>query len=228
MGELIDIGSARALVADQALWPRVRDFLWNFAPQIHPSWIDELETQDDTAGSLAARLMSSPRVRRYVLDLLDVKPCFHAFPKDDFSRLLLLDGTTLESLVKWIGALACVDTLRGVTDGASVRALKAVLPGIYPEVFGYAAYFKPDSEGPKGGSRQVEAGLVVSAGWHVLHSSLSHLPEGLLRRLSLKLPKAIQTSDACQETSNLPSFDFRLISKLLKLKFPEAYALCCS
>ena len=40
MDSLIDIAAARSLVADAALWPRVRDFLWDFAPSIHPSWLE--------------------------------------------------------------------------------------------------------------------------------------------------------------------------------------------
>ena len=35
----ISIDDARALVADEALWPRMRDFLWDFTPQIHASWL---------------------------------------------------------------------------------------------------------------------------------------------------------------------------------------------
>ena len=44
MDSLIDIAAARSLVADAALWPRVRDFLWDFAPSIHPSWLEEVES----------------------------------------------------------------------------------------------------------------------------------------------------------------------------------------
>ena len=40
---MIDIGAARALVADTVLWPRVRDFLWDFAPQVHPNWLEGLK-----------------------------------------------------------------------------------------------------------------------------------------------------------------------------------------
>ena len=38
----ITMDEARDLVADQALWPRVRDFLWDFVPSIHPTWLDGL------------------------------------------------------------------------------------------------------------------------------------------------------------------------------------------
>ena len=84
---------------------------------------------------------SSPRVKRYVLSSLGVEPCFHRFPKEDGSRLLLLDGETLELIVKWLGALSCAGALRRVTNGATVRELKAALSGVYPEVFGYTMYF---------------------------------------------------------------------------------------
>ena len=144
----ITIEEARELVSDGRLWPLVRDFLWDFAPQVHESWLEDLgrETpderrEDETTTSRVSSFMSSPRVKRYVLDSLGVEPVFHTFPKEDGSRLLLLDGKTLESIVKWLGALSCADALRRVTDGATVRELKAALPGVYPEVFGYTMYF---------------------------------------------------------------------------------------
>lgn len=235
MGGLIDIEGARALVADRTLWPLVRDFLWDFAPQVHPSWLEGLEAP---LSSDASRLMSSPRVKRAILSSLGVEPCFHVFPKDDWSRLLLLDGATLGAIAKWLGALACADKLRGVTDGKTVRAIKAALPGIYPEVFGYTAYFRANAGKPEVesrgagesdvGSRAPNVESIIAAGWRILSASLSHLPESLLLRLALKLPKGFQPLDGRQPVAGSPAFDNRMIAKLLKLKFPEAYSLCCS
>ena len=163
MAEVADIviEEARELVSNRLLWPLVRDFLWDFVPSIHESWIGGLEVWkfgsldvdkdksfEETNSkplnletSKLQNLQTSSRVKRYVLDSLGVEPCFHAFPKEDGSRLLLLDGETLESVVKWLGALVCTDVLRRVTNGATVRELKAALPGIYPEVLGYTMYF---------------------------------------------------------------------------------------
>ncbi len=242
MGGLIDIEGARALVSDRTLWPLVRDFLWDFAPQVHSSWIEGLEVLKvggaEGSYSLAPKLSNSRTFKRFVLSSLGVEPCFHVFPKDDWSRLLLLDGATLESLAKWLGALACADALRGVTSGKAVRALKAALPGVYPEVFGYTAYFnvnanKPEVEGRDGeksdvGGREPDAEGVVAAGWGILSASLAHLPESLLRRLALKLPKSFQSLGGLRGESDNTAFDKRMIAKLLKLKFPEAYSLCCS
>ena len=93
--DALTIDEARELVSNESIWPLMRDFLWNFAPQVHPSWLEDLEgLRPDAASSLA----SSARVRRYILDSLGVEPCFHSFPKDDASRLLLLDGATLEAV----------------------------------------------------------------------------------------------------------------------------------
>lgn len=226
MGELIDMDGARALVSDKSLWPRVRDFLWDFAPQVHPSWLegmDGLEAPDSSC------LMAFPRVKRFVLSSLGVEPCFHAFPKDDWSRLLLLDGETLESLAKWIGTLACADMLRGITDGKAVRALKAALPGIYPEVFGYTAYFKGFEIEELGFKIEEESlGEIGRLGGHFLLSLFDALPESLVLRLELKLPKAY--SDDRPTDANLQSsiFNQKSLTRLLKLKFPEAYSLCCS
>ena len=240
--ENITIDDARALVADAALWPRIRGFLWDFAPQVHESWLKDLgrETldegrEDETAASQVSRFMSSPRVKRFVLSSLGVSPCFHAFPRGDWSRLLLLDGATLESVAKWLGAIVCVDDLRRVTDGATVRGLKASLSGIYPEVFGYAMYFKGaglqriDAEtqrdrGSTVDSRQSIVDDVVSAGVSILVSLLEPLPGALSSRLKFKLPKDFSVSAPLrleQETCG------KALAKLLKLKFPEAYKLCC-
>ena len=238
----ITIDDARALVADEALWPRMRDFLWDFAPQVHASWLEGLglETIDvgregESATSNASRLMSSPRVKRFVLSSLGVKPCFHAFPKDDWSRLVLLDGQTLGLIVKWLGALACADALRRVTDGKTVRELKSALSGIYPEVFAYTAYFskidfqREDAEKPSGESLDVDSRPsvvedVFSTGMSIIESLLSGVPSPLVSRLRFKLPKSLCASAPPRlkkETCGA------VVAKLLKLKFPEAHSLCC-
>ena len=209
MGELIDMESARALVADQTLWPRVRNFLWDFAPQVHPSWLDR------QVG------LSNPRVKAWVLKELGVEPCFHTFPKDDWSRLLLLDGATLESIAKWLGALACADALRRVTDGATVRELKAALPGVYPEVFGYTMYFREFVPRGDAEAQSLQA-EVVEEGASLLLSALSNLPAPLVARFKFKLPKG-----RC-DSATLRGISLSSIFKLLKLKFPEAYKVCCS
>jgi hypothetical protein len=229
----IAIEEARELVSNRLLWPFVRDFLWDFAPQVHPSWVEDLfsrrdaEAQSEKAtfeglgGSAALREMKSPRVRRYMLSSLGVEPCFHTFPKEDGSRLLLIDGATLESVVKWLGALACAGALRHVTDGATVRGLKSALSGVYPEVFGYTMYF-----GEFVSRRDAEAqGLqtvVVEEGYTLLLSALSNVPSSLVSRLKFKLPKGLGASASLREMK------LSCIFKLLKLKFPEAYKLCCS
>ena len=241
MDRMIDIAAARALVADAALWPRVRDFLWDFAPQVHESWL----------GSLVVRWLGSSadiqppnhptteplnhRTNKYILSTLGIEPCFHAFPKDDWSRLVLLDGQTLELIVKWLGALACAEDLRHVTDGKAVRELKAALPGIYPEAFGYTAYFaRTDSlrsdeetrreEVPDAGGRPSIVENVVSAGLSIVDSLLADVPSPLAARFRFKLPKSLCASASPRlkkETCGA------VVAKLLKLKFPEAYRLCC-
>ena len=228
MDGVITMDDARALVGDVKLWPRVRDFLWDFAPQVHESWLEPNQLS----------LRDSPRVKRYILDSLGVEPCFHAFPKEDGSRILLLDGATLESAAKWLGALACTEVLRRVTNGATVRELKAALPGIYPEVFGYTMYFG-SLEALKFGSLDVKefgslddgkfgGADVEKAGCEILLQSLSSLPVPLMHRLKLKFPKGMMEMELPDlKTSKLPNLQTSIF-KLLKLKFPEVYKLCCS
>ena len=229
----ISIDDARALVADEALWPRMRDFLWDFTPQIHASWLEGLRIPDGTA--------HSQRIKTYVLSSLGVAPVFHSFPKGDWSRLLLLDGATLETIAKWLGAIVLADDLRRVMDGATVRALKASLSGVYPEVFGFTAYFKendfqrrdayPPAEGcPQSGcpsrGETLSAQRISEDGCKMLFSVLAELPEPLIRRMKLKFPKGL--CDLClsaplrEMKAKLPA-----VLKLFKLKFPEAYKLCC-
>jgi len=228
------IEKARELVSNRLLWPLVRDFLWDFAPSIHESWIKEALGETSTLQNLQA----SSRVKRYVLSSLGVEPCFHTFPKEDGSRLLLLDGATLESVAKWLGALACADALRRMTAGAAVRELKKTLPGIYPEVFGYTMYFGSleawklgslEEEGRKSGGAEKFGGLEVEkVGSGILLQSLSSLPAPLVHRLELKLPKSLTGLEPPNRKASQLSNLQTSISKLLKLKFPEAYKLCCS
>ena len=226
----ITVEDARELVANRLLWPRMRDFLWDFAPQVHPTWLEGAEWR-----SMPEAVVSSPRVKRHAMDSLGIGPCFHEFPKDDGSRIVLLDGATAESMVKWLGALACADALRRVTSGSAVRELKASFPGIYPEVFGYAAYFGNFD------FMHVDAGSpeeIVDVGCSVLFLALESVPAPLVSRFKFKFPKDFAASHieprlaaasgggrkgqvACEKAR-------ASILKLLKLKFPEAYNLCCS
>ena len=180
---------ARALVADQALWPRVRDFLWDFASQVHESWLGGLVAPNYQT------LLASPRVKRHVLSSLRVTPCFHSFPKGDWSRLLLLDGATLVEIAN---------------------------------VFGYTMYFKgvdlaaKDAKSAKG--RMSED--VVSTGLSIIVSLLDSLPEALSSRLEFKLPKGLCDLCVLCGENERPALD-AAVKRLLKLKFPEAYKLCC-
>ena len=236
MDGVITMEDARALVGEVKLWPRVRDFLWDFAPQVHESWLEPNQLT----------LRDSPRVKRYILDSLGVEPCFHTFPKEDGSRILLLDGATLESTAKWLGALACAESLRRVTSGEVVRGLKSKFRGIYPEVFGYTAYFKENDFQRRDAETQRLEDEVVSTGYNMLFSAIAGLPASLVSRLKLKLPKSL--CDLCvspllgHPLCGQPSaggyaplrlkerssqINLSAVLKLFKLKFPEAYKLCC-
>ena len=208
----ITLDEARELVSNRLLWPRVSEFLWDFAPQVHESWLESEQLS----------LRDSPRVKRYILESLGVEPCFHTFPKEDGSRILLLDGATLESAAKWLGALACAESLRRVTSGEVVRGLKSKLRGIYPEVFNYTAYFKDlDSRGGAEARSEDIVAEVVANGYGLLFSAFSKLPASVVSRAKFKLPKDLRVSASPRE------IDLPVVLKLFKLKFPEAYKLCC-
>ena len=246
MDGLIDIDSARALVSDASLWPRVRDFLWNFASQIHPTWFDRLtvgpcdrwfqetvqQSNDPTVKRSNDQTVKRlpPRLSRWLLSELKVEPCFHPFPSTDSSRLLLLDSATLVSIAHWLGALASADALRRVTRGPDVASLKSALPGVYPAVFSYTAYFSksslPSSSDPAPSALQ-------SLGFSLLHATLAHLPPPLLHRLRLKLPATISEQSfrppaAVSNDSTVKRSNGQTVKLLLKLRFPEAFSLCFS
>ena len=234
----ITLDEARELVSDRLLWPRVRGFLWDFAPQIHMSWLDDFtqrsreaesaETLVHSAISASLREMKSPRVKRYILDSLGVEPCFHAFPKEDGSRILLLDGATLESAAKWLGALACAESLRRVTSGEVVRELKSKLRGIYPEVFGFSEYFrKLKVENVKCTGGEDVGEHVVRVGSSLLFALVGQLPKPLRDRLRFKLPKALSSGECSDSQLSALNFKLSTLQLLLKLRFPEAYKLCC-
>ncbi len=206
----LTIDDARALVNDETLWPRLRDFLWDFAPQIHPSWLPEIP--------LAGELASSPREKAWLLKTLGVTTgFFHTFPKDDFSRIALLDGALLLDLVRWLGVLHNAPALRRVTDGARVRALKAALPGAYPEAFPYTAYFRAEDTGAVAPAPEA----VLADGMGILLAALKNAPVAVVDRLRKKLPREL--SHVEEGKAPAPG-EF---ARLLKLKFREAYSLCC-
>ena len=227
----IAMDEARELVSDSALWPRVRDFLWDFASQVHPSWLESVETgkleclkAGEPEDSQTLKLSNSQTLRRFILETLEIGPCFHDFPKNDWSRLLLLDGVTLLEIAKWLGALVCADSLRLVMDGPKVRALKAALPGVYPEVFSFTAYFSGFGFQCKDEEMRGNVDEVESIGYSMLMSMLAALPDALVSRLKFKLPKNLCSS----APPRLKSDECRkVVAKLLKLKFPEAHLLCC-
>ena len=57
MAEVADrmIEEARELVSNRLLWPLVRDFLWDFSLQVHPSWGENLFSRRDAEGRRSQR-----------------------------------------------------------------------------------------------------------------------------------------------------------------------------
>lgn len=218
MDGVMDIASARALVGNAVLWPKVRDFLWDFAPMVDNSWLDGVQ-----CGALCKSLADSPRAKQFVLDALGIVPCFHDFPEGDGSRLLLLDSSTIQSLVAWLGTAASSESLRKITDGTVVRAFKSAFPGIYPDVFSYTAYFRNSTL--SGGESAASPEDVFKLGFGILFSLVEKAPPPLVRRLVLKLPRRFEALCAPAAPAKTELKD---AIHLLKLRFPEAHVLCCS
>jgi hypothetical protein len=144
----------------------------------------------DCSVTQARELLGNVRLWPKVRDYLAAGGEFELFPAKDPSRLKLLDQATRASIDRWLDAIAAADRWRKIVDGAKVRELKAEYPGVYPDVFRYAAYF---------------------AKWR-----------GVLDEMA-----RTAAAKGCR-VSQVQCPDFNMVLLLLKLKFPEAYELCCS
>lgn len=140
-----------------------------------------------------------PRVLERCFCDPDREPFFHGFPKEDGSRLALLDAGTRTAVGHWLEVIARAGELRGVMDGVRVRELKAKFAGAYPEALRYAAYFS-------------KWRLPTEDGARILATAMRASPAELLEAEPL-------------EGAEVP---LEAVWKLLKLRFPEAYELCCS
>ncbi len=196
----ISLADARPLVASP-LWPRIRAFLWNFASLCDPARLTAAAGGSGGAAPRSLDLLDAPRVAAGALRALGVEPVFHPFPATDASRLLLLSREDYDRLAQFLGVVALAPALRRVTAGADVRALKAALPGVYPEALAFAAYFHkhaplftqvaPTDE--SGDSSLVTrhsslSAAVLAAGHRLLAAALSDLPPELLLRQRLRFP----------------------------------------
>jgi len=66
---------------------------------------------------------------------------FVAYPRGDLRRVEFLDDETRQALDLWMQGIVHIGEWRAVVKGEDVRRLKAEYPGVYPEIFRYAAYF---------------------------------------------------------------------------------------
>ena len=151
----------------------------------------------------ARKLVGDERLWPLVLERCfcdpDREPFFHDFPKDDGSRLGLLDDETRQAVARWLEVIARAGELKSVMDGERVRVLKDEYAGAYPEALKYAPYF-------------AKWKLPAADGARLLATAMRAAPAALVDAEPL-------------EGADVP---LAAVWKLLKLKFPEAYELCCS
>ena len=244
----ITIAEARTLVA-APLWPRIRAFLWDFASLCDHARLTAalsggsgdlprlLSTLSGGSGVSPDRL--PPRLAREALRSLGLSPFFYSFPSTDGSRLLLLSREDYERLAQFLGVVALAPALRRVTLGADVRALRAALPGVYPEALAFEVYFRrfeqlfetvrrgPDSSGPA---------AVSAAGHSLLAAALSSLPAPLLLRQRLRFPEGSPAdvalanlgSGSVPEAQASVSQPLAAANLALKLSNPTEYSTLCS
>ena len=250
-GEAIGLADARTLVASP-LWPRIRAFLWNFASLCDPARLTAAfeapssndEEQAEGAGDplvtrhsslvTAEGLLGSPRTARAAEQALGLSPVFHSFPAEDGSRLLLLSREDYDRLAQFLGVVALAPALRRVALGAEVRALKAALPGVYPEALAYAAYFgkcAPLFKRFEPADQAATPAAVQSTGHSLLAAALSDLPPELLLRQRLRFP-AGSPADAALGGASSPGEPQKEAAQAanlaLKLFNPPEYRTLCS
>ena len=217
----LSLEEARSLVASP-LWPRIRDFLWDFASLCDPARLAAALAPAGGSGDLPRSLAASPRAARAAEQALGLAPFFHSFPSTDSSRLLLLSREDYDRLAQFLGVVALAPALRRVTAGAEVRALKAAVPD-YRETLAFAAYFHrfealfkrfeaaeqaatPAVENHSAFSIQHSAlpAAVPAAGHSILAAAFSELPPELLLRQRLRFP-AGSPADAALGGASSPS-----------------------
>ncbi len=251
----LSIADARALVASP-LWPRIRAFLWDFASLCDPARLaaafalpeadspppesaaDRAVAGSPSPESAADRAVAghtwpaSPRLARAAERALGISPFFHPFPSTDASRFLLLSREDYDRLAQFLGTIALASALRRVTAGAAVRALKAALPGVYPEALAFAAYFHKHEPlfkqvAPADAAANAEA--ICTAGHSILSAALSDLPPELLRRQRLRFPAGSPADRAlCAGDSSLTGAALAAARLALKLSNPTEYSTLCS
>jgi hypothetical protein len=202
----LGLEEARALVASP-LWPRIRAFLWDFASLCDPARLAAALAPAGGSGDFPRSLADSPRAARAAEQALGVSPFFHSFPAADSSHLLLLSREDYDRLAQFLGTVALAPALRCVTAGAEVRALKAALPGVYPETLAFAAYFhkhEPLFKKVASADAVANAEAICAAGHSILAAALSDLPPELLLRQRLRFP-AGSPADAAFGGASSPS-----------------------
>lgn len=225
----IDLDQARSLIRDERLWPLVAAFLWDFPSLLDPGrrkqtlapLADAFPPADDT-----------PRLRALLMERLGLAPCFHDFPANDGSRLLLLPAPDYLLTATWLGALAHADDLRKVMDGAGVRELKAALPGAYPDLFRYTGYFHAwrdklaaaAATAPAAKAEEL-ASRIPTLGLRILATILRDLPQGLLDRQRLRFPATLDAAFAPIEDSPLGPADLPLPLALFRYRLPRLLAI---
>lgn len=253
----LGLEEARTLVASP-LWPRICAFLWDFASLCDPARLAAAlalpETGSPSPESAAARAVSgdpspeseaaravaghtwpaSPRLARAAEQALGVSPFFHSFPSTDASRLLLLSREDYDRLAQFLGTVALAPALRRITAGSEVRALKAALPGVYPEALTFAAYFHKHETlfkkvAPADAAANAET--ICAAGHSILAAALSDLPPELLLRQRLRFPAGSPADAAfAREAGSVPeaSASGAAARLALKLSNPTEYSTLCS
>jgi len=220
------------------LWPLVAQFQFDFVA------LADRERVKGAIAPLAPEMMAAAnparqRLAKYVLGKLGVMPCFHLFPKDDGSRVLLLKSAQIMEIAEWLGALAYEPCLRRTIQGAMVKQLEKAMPGCYPKVF-RRAYYYGDWSGQLQASTQMakpepvsQPGIIKKHGLKLLASILGGLPPPLVHRLMLRFPESMEQ---CFQKDDSPQFRawnssgnpaaLKLLFNIIANECPDGWKIC--
>lgn len=152
-----------------------------------------------TARALVANERLWPRIMERCFSRPSGRLRFHDFPSEDGSRLALVEDETFAAVANWLEVIARAKELRAAADASTVKAYKEAYGEAYPEALRYVPYF-------------AKWHLPSADGRTLLATALRSAPRGL-----------VPGEPLADETVPLAA-----VMKLLQLKFPEVYALCCS
>lgn len=216
---------------DSPLWREISRFLFDFTSLMDAERLRAAVSPLDSS-LLAGEGRAAVRLRRLVLARHGVEACSHAFPREDGSRIVLLEKSSLWCLAEWLGCLSCAPQLRKVILKSQVTALSSELALGYPAVFRREAYYQRWLERLRASSAELTSSslwgeVVRGQGLRLLSAILSPLPSPLLIRFRLRFPESCSRWLEPLPGWECQAGDVELLETILRHEDKEGWSRCC-